>query len=44
MFLLYHLASNPECQEELHQELLAVLGPAGELTEATMAKLKYLKV
>lgn len=43
LFLLYHLASNPECQEKLHQELTTVLGPAGDITEAGMAQLKYLK-
>ena len=44
-FLLYHLASNPEKQEKLYQELRDVLGPSGGgITEAKLAKLKYLKV
>lgn len=43
-FLLYHLASNADKQERLYQELTEVLGPAGgQLTEAKLAKLRYLK-
>ena len=43
-FLLYHLASNPEKQEMLYQELAEVLGPDGRITADNLAQLKYLKV
>jgi len=41
-FLLYHLASNPEHQERLHQEITEKLGD-GKLTPKILNELKYLK-
>ena len=41
--LLYHLADNPEKQEKLHEEICSVLGPRGEVTEAALGKMRYLK-
>jgi len=43
IFLLYHLASNPDKQELLYQEICKVIGPHGEMTESELAKMKYLK-
>jgi len=42
-FLLYHLADNPDKQEKLYQEICDVIGPDGNITEASLAKMKYLK-
>ena len=42
-FLLYHLASNPEKQEKLYQEICNTIGPHGKLTEATLGRMRYLK-
>jgi len=41
--LLYHLASNPEKQEKLYQEIIEVIGPNGTMSEEALAKMKYLK-
>merc|ERR1719186_1561382 len=41
--LLYHLASNQDKQERLYQEICDVLGPNGQMTEAALSKMKYLK-
>ena len=41
--LLYHLADNPEKQEKLHEEICSVLGPRGEVNEAGLGKMRYLK-
>ena len=42
-FLLYHLASNPDKQELLYQEICRFMGPKGKMTESALAKMKYLK-
>ena len=42
-FLLYHLATNPEKQETLYQEICDTIGPSGHLTEAALAKMRYMK-
>ena len=42
-FLLYHLASNPEKQEKLYQEICNTIGPHGKLTEAALGRMRYLK-
>ena len=42
-FLLYHLATNPDKQEILYKEICDVIGPQGQLTESSLAKLKYMK-
>ena len=42
-FLLYHLATNPEKTETLYREICDTIGPQGELTEAALAKMKYIK-
>ena len=42
-FLLYHLATNPEKQEILYQEICDTIGPSGHLTEAALAKMRYMK-
>jgi len=42
-FLLYHLASNPEKQEKLYNEICDIIGPHGEMTKTNLAKMKYMK-
>ena len=42
-FLLYHLATNPEQQETLYQEICQTIGPTGQLTETALAKMRYMK-
>merc|ERR1719431_806968 len=42
-FLMYHLASNPDKQELLYQEICQVVGPQGRLDEAALGKMKYMK-
>jgi hypothetical protein len=42
-FLLYHLAANPRQQEILAKEVLDVVGPTGDITEAALNRMKYLK-
>lgn len=42
-FLLYHLATNPDKTETLYREICDTIGPRGELTEAALAKMKYIK-
>ena len=42
-FLLYHLATNPEKQETLYQEICQTIGPTGHLTETALAKMRYMK-
>ena len=42
-FLFYHLATHPDKQEILYKEICDVIGPKGDLTEAALAKMKYLK-
>ena len=41
-FLLYHLASNPDKQDLLYQEILATVGPTGRITEHAINKMSYL--
>ena len=42
-FLLYHLATNPDKQEILYQEICQTIGPTGQLSEAGLARMKYMK-
>ena len=42
-FLLYHLATNPDKVELLYQEICSTIGPRGNLTEAALARMKYMK-
>jgi len=42
-FMLYHLASNPVQQEILAKEVMEVVGQTGDITEAKLTKMKYLK-
>lgn len=42
-FLAYHLAINPDKQEKLYEEICQVVGPNGEMTEAKLAEMRYLK-
>ena len=42
-FLLLDLARNPEQQEELWREVRAVVGEHGQVTEAKLNQMKYLK-
>ena len=42
-FLLYHLASNPDKAELLHQEICSSLGPRGSLTPCALASMRYLR-
>jgi len=41
--LLYHLATNPDKQESLYQEILKHVGKDGNMTEQTLAEMRYLK-
>jgi len=43
IFLLYHLAKNPDKQEKLFQEIVKIIGQEGNLTANSLAKMKYLK-
>jgi len=42
-FILYHLATNPDKQEILYQEILKVVGSDGKMTEEALAEMRYLK-
>ena len=42
-FLLYDLAVNPDHQEKLYNEIVEVVGERGQVTEAKIKKLRYLK-
>ena len=42
-FLLYHLATNPDKQEKLYQEICQTIGPEGHLTEAAINNMTYMK-
>ncbi|GFS02339.1 cytochrome P450 [Elysia marginata] len=43
MVLLFNLARNPEKQEKLHEEILAVLGTEEPLSKDSLARMPYLK-
>ena len=43
IFLLYHMARNPDKQEKLYQEICQHIGPHGHLTETSLSKMKYTK-
>ncbi|CAB4024744.1 cytochrome P450 27C1-like [Paramuricea clavata] len=43
LWLLYHLAQNPEVQEKLYQELVSVLGPDGEVSKTNIQRLSLVK-
>lgn len=43
LWLLYHLARNPEIQEKIYQEVYHILGEDGDVTSGSLAKLSYLK-
>lgn len=40
---LYHLATNPDKQELLHQEIVSLVGHDGNVTETCLSKMKYLR-
>merc|ERR1719500_1778931 len=42
-FLLYHLATNPEKQEKLYQEICDTVGKDGSVSARSLSKMKYLK-
>ena len=42
-FLLYHLATNPDKQEKLYQEICQTIGPEGHLSEAAINNMTYMK-
>ena len=42
--LLYHLATNPDKQESLYQEIVSVAGKTGNMTTSNLSQMKYLKV
>ena len=37
------MATNPDKTETLYREICDTIGPQGELTEAALAKMKYIK-
>ena len=41
--ILYHLATNPDKQEELYEEIVKVIGKDGNMSEAALADMRYLK-
>ena len=43
-FLLYHLATNPDKQEQAYTEIVQVAGEDGKVTRENISELKYLKV
>lgn len=43
VFLLYHLATNPEKQEKLFREIQEELGEEARVTETSLTRLRYLK-
>merc|ERR1711936_6809 len=42
-FMFYHLARHPEKQETLYEEIVNTIGKDGNMTAATLGKMKYLK-
>ena len=42
--LLYDLATNPEQQKCVYQEILDHIGHTGRVTETNLNKMRYLKV
>eukprot|EP00088_Acartia_fossae_P027881 TRINITY_DN28634_c0_g1_i1.p1 TRINITY_DN28634_c0_g1~~TRINITY_DN28634_c0_g1_i1.p1 ORF type:complete len:285 (+),score=86.81 TRINITY_DN28634_c0_g1_i1:32-856(+) len=42
-FLLYHLATNPDKQEKLYEEIVRVVGADGKMTEEALTDMRYLK-
>ena len=42
-FLLYHLASNPDKQQKLYEEILSVVGKDGIMKESLLGQMRYLK-
>ncbi|KAL9965312.1 hypothetical protein ACROYT_G029093 [Oculina patagonica] len=43
LWLLYDLACNPEVQEKLYEEVISLVGPHGDFTPDSFAKLAYVK-
>ena len=43
LWLLYHLANNPKVQERVYEEVLSLIGPHGDFTSESFAKLQYIK-
>ena len=43
VFLLYHLATNPDKQDRLFKEICEVLGPSGNMNEEKLVRMRYLK-
>ena len=44
-FLIYHLASNPDKQEKLYNEIVNIIGTnaSDQITESKLKKMKYLR-
>ena len=43
LWLLYDLACNPEVQEKLYEEVTSLIGPHGDYSSDSFAKLVYVK-
>ena len=43
LWVLYDLANNPKVQEKLYEEVLSLIGPHGDFTSESFAKLQYIK-
>ena len=43
LWLLYDLANNPKVQERVYEEVLSLIGPHGDFTSESFAKLQYIK-
>ena len=42
-WLLYDLANNPKVQQRVYEEVLSLIGPHGDFTPESFAKLQYIK-
>jgi len=43
LWLLYDLACNPKVQDKLYEEVISLIGPHGDFTPGSFAKLVYVK-
>lgn len=43
LWLLYDLANNPKAQDTVYEEVTSLIGPHGDFTPVSFAKLDYLK-
>jgi len=41
--IMYHLATNPDKQEKLYEEIVKIIGKDGKMTEEALAQMRYLK-